>query len=113
MRKYGEFIHNFFIQYVIKKNKYPKTLQEAVCVMRNVKFKPENKNDKSNTQKQNKNVGVEKNKSNETNFAQTHKHENLIRNPIPRNPHNHIKVIRDLVQNVTLSQWPRGLTVPT
>ena len=36
-----------------------------------------------------------------------------IRNPIHRNPDNPLKVIRDLVQKGTRSQWPRGLTVPT
>ena len=34
-----------------------------------------------------------------------------ILNPIPRKPDNPIKGIRDLVQNGTRSQWPRGLTV--
>ena len=28
-------------------------------------------------------------------------------------PDNPLKGIRDLVQNVTQSQWPRGLTIPT
>ena len=50
-RKYGEFIYDFFIQYAIKNNQYPKTIQEAVDVMCKVKFKPESNNDKSNTQK--------------------------------------------------------------
>ena len=35
---------------MIKNNKYPKTLQKAVDVMRKVKFKAENNNDKNNTQ---------------------------------------------------------------
>ena len=37
-RKYGELIHDLFIKYVINKDQYPKTLQEAVDVMRKVKF---------------------------------------------------------------------------
>ena len=36
-----------------------------------------------------------------------------IRNPIPRNPENPLKVIRDLVQNRTRIQWLIELTVPT
>ena len=52
-REYGDLIHDFSIQYVIKNNQYPKTLQEAVDVMHNMKFKSENNNNKSNTQKQN------------------------------------------------------------
>ena len=36
-----------------------------------------------------------------------------IRNPIPQDPDNPLKGIQDLVQNVTRSQWPRGLTIPT
>ena len=51
--KYGELIHAFSIQYAIKNSKYPKTIQEAVDVMRKVKFKAEKNNDKSSTQKQN------------------------------------------------------------
>ena len=54
---------------------YPKTLQEAVDVMLTVKFKEEKNNDKINTQKLNKNGGGERDKSNETSFAQTQKHE--------------------------------------
>ena len=50
-RKYGVLIHYFSIKYAIKNNKYPKTLQEAVDGMRKVKFKSENNNDKSHTQK--------------------------------------------------------------
>ena len=46
----------------MKKNQYPKTLQEAFDVMRKVKFKPENNNDKSNTQKHNKYEGDEQDK---------------------------------------------------
>ena len=46
--------------------------------MRKVKFKPENDNDKSNTQKHNKYVGGKRDKSNETNFAQTQKHEKVL-----------------------------------
>ena len=38
-RKYGELIHNLSIQYAIKNDQYPKTLKEAVDVMRKVKFK--------------------------------------------------------------------------
>ena len=73
--KYGELINYFSIQYVIKNNQCLKTLQEAVDVIPKVKFKSEKKNEKSNTQKQNKNGGGEQDKSNETSFAQTQKHE--------------------------------------
>ena len=52
-RKIGELIHDLSIQYVVKNDKYPKTMQEAVDVMRKVIFKAENSNDKINTQKQN------------------------------------------------------------
>ena len=38
-RKYGELIHDLSIQYAINNDQYPKTLQEAVYVMREVKFK--------------------------------------------------------------------------
>ena len=58
-RKYGKLIHNFSIKYVINNYQYPKTLQDAVDVMRKVKFKAGNKNDKRNTQKYNKNEGGE------------------------------------------------------
>ena len=51
-RKYAELIHDFSIQYAIKNGQYPKTLQEAVDVMRKVKFKAEKNNDKSSIQKQ-------------------------------------------------------------
>ena len=68
--KYGELIHDLSIQYAIKNDQYPKTLLEAVDVMLKVKFKAENNNDKSNTQKQNKNGGGEQDKSNETSFSQ-------------------------------------------
>ena len=51
--KYGELIHDFYIQYAIKNGQYPYTLQEAVDVMRLVKFKAEKNNDKNSTQKQN------------------------------------------------------------
>ena len=54
-KKYEESIHDLSIQYVIKNNQYPKTLQEAVDVRRKIELKAENNNDKSNTQKQNKN----------------------------------------------------------
>ena len=40
-RKYWELIHDFSIQYAINNNQYTKILQEAVYVMRKVKFKPE------------------------------------------------------------------------
>ena len=43
--------------------------------MRNQKFKPEKNNDKINTQKHNKNGGDEWDKSIDTSFAQTQKHE--------------------------------------
>ena len=52
-RKYWELIHDFSVQYEIKNDQYPKTLQESLDVMRKLKFKSENKNDKRNTQKQN------------------------------------------------------------
>ena len=61
-RKYGELIHDLSIQYAIKNNQYRKTLQETGYVMRKLKFKPETNNDKSNTQKQNKNGGGEQDK---------------------------------------------------
>ena len=51
-----------------------------------------------------------------TNLGGTRKPDNSIegiRNPIPQNPYNPFKVIRDLVQNGTRSQWPRRLTIPT
>ena len=51
--KYGELIHALSIQYAIKNGQYPKTLQEAVDVLRKVKFKAEKNNDKSSIQKQN------------------------------------------------------------
>ena len=63
------------IQYAIKNSQYPKTLQEEVDVIRKLKFKAEKNNDKSNTQKQNKNGVGGQEKLNETNFAQTQKHE--------------------------------------
>ena len=44
-------------------------------VMGKVKFKSENNNDKSNTQKKNKNGDVEKYKSNGNSFAPTQKHK--------------------------------------
>ena len=50
-RKDGELIYYFSIQYTIKNDQYPKTLQEAVDVMRKVKFRPEKNNNKSNTKK--------------------------------------------------------------
>ena len=53
--KHGELIHDFYIKYAIKNYQYMKTLQEVVDVMCKVKFKPEKNNDKSTTQKQNKN----------------------------------------------------------
>ena len=42
--------------------------------MRKVKVKPEKNNDKSNTQKQNKNGGDEQYKSNEKSLKKTQKH---------------------------------------
>ena len=51
-----------------------------------------------------------------TNLGGTRKPNNPlkgIRNPIPQNPDNPLKVIQDLLQNGTQIQWPRGLTVPT
>ena len=36
-----------------------------------------------------------------------------IRNPILQDLDNPLKGIRDLVQNRTRIQWPRGLTIPT
>ena len=63
-RKYGELIHDFYIQYAIKNYQHWKKIQEELDVMRKVKFKAENYNDKSNTQKQNKNGGGERDKSN-------------------------------------------------
>ena len=50
-------------------------MQEEVDVMSEVKFQAEKNNDKSNTQKQNKNGGGELDKLNETSFAQTQKHD--------------------------------------
>ena len=46
--KYGELIHDLYIQYAIKNYQYPKTLQEAVDVMGEIKSKAEKNNDKSN-----------------------------------------------------------------
>ena len=66
-----ESIHDFSIQYVIKNNKYLKTLQEAVDVMCKVKFKTEKNNEKSNTQEKNKNGGGNRYKLNDTSFSQT------------------------------------------
>ena len=57
---------DFSIQYAIKNNKYPKTLQESVDAMRKVKLKTENNNDKSNTKK---NGGGEGDKSNKTSLS--------------------------------------------
>ena len=57
-------MNNLSIQYVIKNNEYPKTLQEELDGMRKVKFKSDNDNDKINTQKQNKNRGGERDKLN-------------------------------------------------
>ena len=54
-RKYGELIHDLSIQYEIKRDQYLKSPQELVDVWRKMIFKAENINDKSNTQKQNKN----------------------------------------------------------
>ena len=53
-RKYGGLMRDLSIQYEIKNHLYPKKLQEVVDVMRKVRFKQKNNNDKSNTQKQNK-----------------------------------------------------------
>ena len=44
--KYGKLIHDLSIQYAFNNNQYPKTLQEAVDVIRKEKFKVENNNDK-------------------------------------------------------------------
>ena len=44
--KFGELIHDLSIQYAIKNYQCPKILQEEVYVMREVKFKSENNNDK-------------------------------------------------------------------
>ena len=44
-------MYDLSIQYVIKNDQYPKTLKEAVGVMRKVKFKSEKNNDKINKQK--------------------------------------------------------------
>ena len=46
--------------------------------MHKVKFKVEKNNDKSNTQKQNKNGGGEQDKSYEASFSITQKHEKLL-----------------------------------
>ena len=39
-RKHGKLIHDLSIKYTIKNDQYSKTPQEAVDVMRKVKFKP-------------------------------------------------------------------------
>ena len=52
-------MHDLSIEYVTNNNQYPKTLEEAVYFMRKVKFKANNNNDKSNTQRKNKNGGGE------------------------------------------------------
>ena len=73
-RKYGESIHNFSIQYLIKNNQYPKTLQEAVYVMHKL-----NLNKKiiiiKVTRKKNLNRGGKRYKLNEKSVAQIQKHE--------------------------------------
>ena len=61
-RKYVKLIHELSIEYATKNYQYPKTLQEAVDIMRHVKFKEESKNDNSNTQKKNKNGVGERDK---------------------------------------------------
>ena len=51
-----------------------------------------------------------------TNPRGTRKPDNPLQgiwNAIPQDPDNPLKGIRDLVQNGTRSQWPRGLTIPT
>ena len=68
-------MHDFSIQHTLNNAQYPKTLQEALDVVRKVKFKTEINNDKINTQKQNKNGGGERDKLDETIFAKTHNHE--------------------------------------
>ena len=37
---------------------------------------------------------------------------NWTRNPLPWNPDNPLKGIRNLVENGIWIKWPRGLTVP-
>ena len=53
-RKYGELIYDLSIQYEIRNNRYLKTFQEAVDVMRKAKFKSENNSYKSNTKNKQK-----------------------------------------------------------
>ena len=77
-KKYGELAHDLSIQYAINIDQYPKTLHEAVDVLRKVKFKIENNNDKSNKHKNNNNGCGERDKSNETSFAKTHNHEKVL-----------------------------------
>ena len=70
-RTYGKLIHDFYLQYAIKNDKYPIRPQEAVGVIHKVRFKQEKNNDKSNIQKQNKNEGGEQDKLNGTSFSKT------------------------------------------
>ena len=72
--KYGKLIHDLSVQYTIKNNQYPKTLQEAVDAMGRVKCKSENNNDKSNTHKKMEVVS----KINQMKQV-LHKHRNLKR----------------------------------
>ena len=44
-RKYGEFVHDFSIQYEMKNYQYPKTMQEALNIVHKAKLKTENNND--------------------------------------------------------------------
>ena len=53
---------------MIKNVQYTTRLQESVYVVGKVKFKAENNNNKSNTQKHNKNGGGKLDESNETFF---------------------------------------------
>ena len=69
--KYAELIPGLSIQYAIKNNKYPKTIQESVVVMYKVKFKAEKNHDKSDAHKYNKNGDGEQDNLNETSFSQT------------------------------------------
>ena len=51
-----------------------------------------------------------------TNPRRTQKPDNPLKgiwNPIPQDLDNPLKIIHDIVQNRTRSQWPIGLTIPT
>ena len=60
--KYRELIYYFSIQYMIKNDQRPKILQGEVYIICIVKFKLEKNNDQSNTKKENKDGGGDRDK---------------------------------------------------